>query len=536
MIKLIKKLSGANSIKGASVILIITLLLSNILGLIRDHFLAQKIPTNMLDVYYASFRIPDLIFNLLILGAITASFIPVFTSFLARDKKEDAFKIANSFLNLSLLAIIIACGLLFIFMPQLVPVVVPDFDQEKQELTIQISRLLLLSPVFFAISQTFGSILNSFKHFFVYSLAPIVYNLLIILGTIFLSDKLGVYGVVYGVLVGAFMHMFIQFLQLRKIGYKYRFSFDYKNKNVREIFYLMIPRAIGLGANQLMLLAYTAIASSLTAGSIAVFSLADNIQTMPIVVFGISLATAFFPTLAENANLKKFGQMSEDIMKAIKAIAFSLFPATIAIILLRAQVVRLILGSGYFGWDDTMATFDALAWFSISLFAQGIIPVLARSFYAIHDTKTPTYISVLSVVTGIVSALALAPVMSVSGLALSFSIASIFNALGLYFILRNKISEIKKLELGLINYFGKIFLSSLAMGALIQILKIFISKLVDMNSFLGILIQTSISLTLGITVYLIITNLLGCKELTIVINLIKRVIYKDKNSTINYEK
>ena len=524
MQKILNKLSGQNSIKGATIILIVTLFLSNILGLARDHFLAQKITTSILDTYYTAFRIPDLIFNLLILGAITASFIPVFSKYLTKDNLKEAWHVSNSFLNIGVVILTIALVILFFLMPVLIPWMVPNFDTEKMQTTINLSRMLLLSPLFFTISYTFGSILNSFKRFLIYSLAPLIYNLCIIIATLFFTDKFGIYAVAYGVLIGAFLHMFIQFIQLKFIGYKYEFVFDWKNKSVQKIFYLMIPRAIGLGVNQIMLVVYTAIASTFVAGSIAIFNLADNIQTMPTVVFGISFATAIFPTLTEHINLGKKQDFSIHIFKSIRSITYVLIPISILIILLRAQIVRLILGSGYFGWDQTILTYNTLAMFCISLLAQGLIPLFARAFYAMHNTKTPTYVSVASVIIGIVFGYVFGIIWGVVGLALAFSCASIFNALALYIILSREVKEIKQESKGIGKYIFQVLAATLVMGIVAQIVKYGSTYFVDMNRFWGVLTQTILASIAGVITYAYISRLFGCEEQQQVIQLIKKYL------------
>lgn len=520
MQKIKQIINGVNSIRSASVILIITLLLSNLLGLIRDHFLAQKIPTALLDTYYVAFRIPDFIFNILILGAIAAAFIPVFTSYLSKKDYRQAWYIANSFLNIAFVSIAIFAIILFFLMPYLVPLLVSDFGLNKQQITITLSRLILISPIFFTISYIFGGILNSFKRFFVYSLAPLFYNLSIIAATLFWADKLGIYGVVYGVLIGAFLHMLIQVILAKKLGFYYQFIFDYKHPGVRKIYQLMIPRAIGLGANQAMLLIYTGIAATLTSGSVAIFNLADNIQTMPTVVFATSFATAIFPTLSEHISLSRKQEFARHVWKVIKVVVYILIPLSVITILLRAQIVRLVLGSGHFGWDQTVLTADTLGLFAISLIAQGMIPILARSFYAMHNTKTPTVVSVISIIISVVLAFILVPFMQVLGLALAFSVASFFNAITLYIILRRTEKLIYEKEKEVMALFVKTIFAASIMAIVLQGAK-YSSYLVDMQRFWGVLAQTLISVIIAIFSYIYITRKLNCDESKELIELVK---------------
>ena len=431
--KLINFFHSENSVRTASILLLVTLFISNLLGLVRDHFLASYIKTSELDIYFAAFRIPDLIFNMLILGAISSAFIPVFCEYIGNDKRKEGWHIANSFLNLAVLAMLVCSIIIFIFMPSLTSLVVPNFSDAAKQETASISRILTLTPIFFSASYIFSGVLNSFNRFAAYSLAPLVYNLSIIIGTLFFSKTYGIWGVAIFVVIGAFLHMAIQIPSAIKIGFTYKFVLDYGNKSIKKILKLMIPRTIGLSINQILLLFYTAIASTLAAGSISAFNFANNIQTMPTVVFGTSFATAVFPTLTTSVSKQDPETFSKYLNKSIRTILYLLIPIAMIFILLRAQIIRLILGSGYFVWQDTKLTALTLGYFAISIPFQGIIPLLAKSFFALKNTKTPMIISSISAVIGIIFGYYLAPGFGAAGLALAFSIGSAVNALGLFF-------------------------------------------------------------------------------------------------------
>lgn len=512
MPKLRQLFHQTNSVKSATLILVITLLLSNFLGLIRDHFLAQKIPTSLLDTYYAAFRIPDFIFNLFILGAITAAFIPVFTDYRLKNEQE-AWKITSSFLNLAVLIVIICCLVLYFLMPGLIGILVAEFSAEKQLLTTQLARWLLLSPLFFSLSYIMAGILNSFQRFLIYSLAPLVYNLSIILATIVLADQYSVQGIVYGVLLGAFFHFLIQLPAAIKLGFRYQFIWDWTHQGVKKIITLMIPRAIGLGALQAMLLVYTAIAATLGAGAVAVFNLADNIQTMPMVVFGTSFATALFPTLSQAVAEKRAEDFHGYLQKGIRAVIFILVPASLGIILLRTEIVRIILGSGHFGWQQTIDTANILGIFMIALTAQGLVPLISRSFYALKNTKTPTLISVISIVISVICGYIFSRLYGILGLAMAFSLGSIINFLLLYFSFRNSQPDFRGKEKELWFFVAKVILATLVMGALVQASKTMVGSQVDMQRFWGVLVKTSVSIVVGALSYLMVCQQLKCEEI-----------------------
>lgn len=512
---MVKKISnflhGENSVRGASWVLIITLTLSNILGLLRDHFLAAFIPTSELDIYFAAFRIPDLIFNFLILGAISSVFIPIFCDYIAGKKLKEGWHVTNSFLNIAVSAMAFFAVLMFFLMPYATHLVVPNFSPDKMEKTILLSRILMLTPIFFAASYIISGILNSFKRFVTYALAPLIYNLSIIAGTLILGKSIGVIGVVYFVVNGSALHLLVQLPSAIRLGFRYQAIFDWKHPSVKRIFRLMVPRTIGMGVTQIMLLVFTAIASALAAGSISAFNFANNIQTMPTVVFGTSFATAVFPTLTTAIAEKKYDKFIFYFYRSARTITYLLIPISVAFILLRAQIIRLILGSGQFEWSDTKTTALTLGFFSVSLIAQGIIPLLSRGFYAYKNTRTPMYISIVTVAVSVFLGYILSKTMGVAGLALAFSIGSFVNALMLYLGMRTFPGF--KFDISVFTSAAKTILMSAIMGLVIWGSNHFFASYLNMNTFFGVLEQTAISLILGTAVYLLISYIWHCDEL-----------------------
>lgn len=494
-----------NSIRGASLILIITLALSNVLGVLRDHFLAQQIPTDRLDIYYAAFRFPDLIFNVLILGAIAAAFVPVYSKLMKEKGSKEADKMASNALSIGLLAISCALVILYFLMPYLMKSLVNGFNDEKLAQTISAARLLLLSPFMFTISYFFGGILNSHKRFLAYSLAPLIYNLSIIVSIFIFSERYGINGIIIGVIIGAFLHMLIQLPSMVSIGFKFQPVIDFTDKEVMKVARRMIPRAIGLGANQILLIAFTGLAAPF-AGAIAIYNLADNIQTVPSVIFGNSFATAAFPTLASlNMDDEKDSKYFHNVFnKSIRAILFFLIPATAFLIVLRAQIVRLILGYGFFSWTDTRLATGTLGLFALSIVAQGLIPLFARTFYALHNTITPMITSIVSIAVSIMFGFILSKGYVISGfegvrgLALAFSIGSWVNLILLVILLKKikfKISEISYYTFGVLAF---TFISVL----FLQLSKMIIADMFDIDRVRFLLLQTVVASAVGVASYL----------------------------------
>ncbi|MFA7253193.1 MAG: murein biosynthesis integral membrane protein MurJ [Patescibacteria group bacterium] len=499
-----------SSIRGASLVLIITLTLSNVLGLFRDRFLTKTISTFNLDIYYASFRIPDLVFNTLILGAITSAFIPIFSDHLAAKNQKEGYRITNSLINLALIFTIVSAIILFFLMPYITPLVVPKFDAGRMAETVKFSRLLMLTPIFFSLSYIIGGVLNSHKRFLAYSLSPLIYNGAIIIGAWFVAPRYGLIGVVYTVLIGSALHVLIQLPTAIRLGYRYMPVIDY-SKNIQKILSLMLPRTISLGASQIMLIVYTAVASAMAAGSISAFNLANNIQTMPIIALGTSFATAVFPTLAQKISQNKEEEFSFYLSRALRVIGFLLIPSSVIFILLRAQIIRLILGSGKFSWDDTRMTALALGFFSISILAQGLIPLLARAFYALKDTKTPMRISIYTVIISVLIAFPLSKYMSVAGLALAFSIGSYFNAFMLIYYLRKTYPAI--LDKDLFFSYAKTTFISLLMGVVVWGSMHIAANQVNMSKFFGVLEQTVFACVVGLVTFTVLSIVLKQDEL-----------------------
>jgi len=495
-------------------------LVSRFLGVFRDRILAGEFGAgDTLDVYYAAFRVPDLIFNLLVLGALSAGFIPIFvgflknplnkiTGFISGRENKKAWELASNVLNILILSLLLLCGIGIIFSSGLTKLIAPGFSSEKQALTIALTRIMFLSPLFLGISAVLGGVLQSFKRFFVYSLAPIMYNIGIIIGALYFVPIWGIYGLAWGVVFGAFLHMLIQVPTTLSLGFRHRLKIDLKNPDLRKIGAMMVPRTMSLAISQINLVVITIIASTLAAGSLAVFNLANNLQSFPIGIFGISFAIAAFPALSAVAFSKK--DLVASFSSTLRQIFFFIIPSTVLLITLRAQIIRVILGTGRFDWEDTILTMNTLALFSLSLFAQASLPLLVRVFYARHDSKTPFLVGLFSAIINVVLSLSLAQKMGVAGLALAFSLSSIFNFILLWLTLRFYVGNMDEIRI-LVSVI-KFSAAALACGITVQGMKIVIWPFIDMTKFWGVLTQGLVAGIAGIIIYAIICSFLHSEE------------------------
>lgn len=528
MIKKLFTLENVFSLRKAAMIIGGLTLLSRITGFARSSLFASFLgPGDTLDTYYAAFRIPDLVFNLLILGTISAAFIPTFIELLQTDK-ERAYKVANSILNFSLLSMTVICGVIFLFAPQFVRLIVPGFEGIKHENTVFLTRLLLLSPIIFTFSNVTSSILNSQKKFLMVSLAPIFYNLGIIFGFLFLYPKYGLAGWGIGVLLGALLHVLIQIPQSRSLGFIYRPILDLKDPAIKKIGRLFVPRIFGIDLTNISLIIATIIGSTLASGSISIFNLANDLQAVPLGIFAFSLSLASFPILSELYAQKNFVKFYQTLAKSISQILFFMIPITVITLLFRAYIVRLGFGRGEFNWDHTILTFSTLGMFSFSLFSQSLTPLLARAFYAQQNTKIPVIVNAVAMLINGIASFVLAKTfdLGVVGLAAGFSIASIFNTLCLFSIQRHKLHQyapeiVHEFDTLIFTPIYKTLLSSIALGLVSYICLYLIAPLVNTDTAIGILVQSGLASILGVLAFLFVAVKLKLQEVNFILRFFK---------------
>lgn len=525
--------SQAKTIKGATITLVAFSLVSGFLGLLSDRLLAARFGAGIeTSVYFAAFKIPDLIYNLLILGGILVAFLPLFAEYFSQDKGK-AWAMANNVLGAFFLLLSLFSLILFLLSPWLVKAMAPGFGQEARDMLLILVRILLVQPIILGVSNIFSGMLHYFYRFLAYSLAPILYNVGIIFGILFLTPSFGIFGVGIGVVLGALLHLLIQVISAFNCGFRFRFSLDFKQPALRRIFFLMVPRIFGIAANQINLIVITAIASTVAAGSVAVFNFANNLQGMVAGIVGVSLATAAFPSFSK---LWVNGQKQEFIDKfsmILRKVLFLAIPASVLIFLLRAQIVRIVLGSGRFGWEDTRLTAASLGLFAISIFASTLIPFLTRTFFSFQDTKTPTFVTLISVSSNIALSFIIIsllnssaafgdffqkslklegiPDANVVALPLAFSVSAILQFILLLVYLRKKAGDFK--VRAIIDSVRKTLIASFAMGAAVYLSLRFLSNFLSMDTFWGVFLQTAAACGIGALIYILTSGFLKSEEM-----------------------
>lgn len=523
--RLLAKLSS--SVMGGAFIIAVAQVLSRVAGLVRDNLLASTLGASATaDVYNAAFEVPEFIFNILVLGALSASFIPVFIQIKEEYGKEQAFATASAILNILAITLTACAALGILFAPQLSYLIAHTRPADQQLQIAHLMQVMFLSVIFFGISNVFSGVLHSYRRFIAYAFAPILYNVGIIAGIIWLYPIFGVMGLGYGVVAGAALHCLVQIPSVWRTGFRYQWTTQWSLPGVKKILLLMPPRALALGIVKINTMVTAVLVLLLPAGSLAIWTYADNLQNLPINVFGVSLALSSFPVFsqafAEN-DLPKFKQM---FSTNFRRILFIILPVTIVVLLLRAQIVRLAYGRGVFDWTATIATAQVLGVFAVSMFSESTIPLLARSFFAHNDTKTTVYVSIVTMVLNLSLAWILLPYLGIYGLALAFAVTSLLNMTLLLLILRVKFGDLD--DRRIIRSVWRIALASGLMGVVILGMKYFIAPLVDMHTVIGIALQALGSSVAGGIVYMAIAVAFKFEE----VDIIRDYLHKLKRAII----
>jgi len=431
----------------ASLILTMAALASRVLGWIRLLVIGSQFgATSQLDAYFAAFRIPDAIFQLVVAGALSAALIPVFSSYRARGQEAEAWRLASGVINLVLIALSVFSAIMAIAAPWLVPIIAPGFDAPTTALTVKLTRLMLLSPVFIGMGAVVSGLLNSYGRFGVPALAPLVYNLAIIAAAIVLAPIIGVEGLAIGVVIGSILHLAIQLPALRGVGQRYDLSLGLRHPGVRQVAWLMGPRLLGLAAGQLNFIVSTVLASSLGVGSVTAYNYAFQLNQIPVGVLGVSVAVALFPTFSRDAALGNIGEIRRQLSTSLRLLIFLAAPLTAVMIVLSGPIASVFFQYGLFSAAAADRTASALAFFSIGLTGHIVVHVMTRAFYAMQDTRTPVLWAIIAVAINVPLMIILSGPMGVEGLALALSIAASLEVLGLVWALRRRIDSIEEGE------------------------------------------------------------------------------------------
>lgn len=537
----------AISIHHAAIFLAFFAVISGILGLLRDRLLAGTFgASRTLDIYYASFRTPDFIYTLMLFLASSTAIIPLILRGSENGSKEAERFLGNILVFFILVILILSC-LSFFLMPLLTDLLFTGFSVSDKSLVTLLSRIMLLSPIFLGISNILSGAVQSMKKFFAFALSPVFYNCGIIFGILFFLPFFGIAGLAFGVVLGAFLHMGILLPSFLGSNFTPKFN-DFLFSDIKKVVFLSIPRTLGLAANQFLIIFITSIATILPGGSIAIFNLAQNLEYIPITVLGLSYSVAAFPLLSSFSIKKEKEHFSEHFSAAFRHIIFWTVPFSALLLILRAQIVRVILGSGAFSWQDTRLTAASLFLLSLSVVFQSLFLLLTRSFYAEGETRRPLLVNISSAILGILAVVGFLKILSpghtfasfislvldisdiydVRVLALSFGIllSSVFNFFLLFFSFKSVFGRfpMQKTQKPIFQiFFGSFVGASVAYIGL----NIF-SFVFDLQTFSGIFLQGLFSGLLGICAICTVLYVVKNKEFFEVWEGFKTTVWKDR--------
>jgi putative peptidoglycan lipid II flippase len=500
---------------------------SHLVGLVKTrlligHFFGSA--ASYLDVYYAAFVLPDTLFQLLVVGALSAAFIPTFTKYLSKDEK-DAWHMASLAMNIIVLSLALIAGIIFIFARPISALVAPGFSAQQILIMTGLLRIMLVAQIFFSVSGFLTSIIQTHHRFLVPALAPIGYNLGIIFGIIVLAPHIGIYGPAVGVVLGAILHMLVQIPLAIKLGFRFKPILNITHPGVREVATLMPPRAVALGLDQVEQFVAVTLASLLTSGSLSILNAARTLYTIPASLFGATIGQAAFPALSRvssNENLSEFKKILAD---SLLQILFISLPVSTLFIILRIPIVRIIFGSRTFPWSATLLTGKTLAILAVSASFYAVMQLIVRGFYALHDTATPLKIGTAAAVFDIVFSVLAVYVFqwNVMGIALGITATSIVETIVLLTVLYRKLGWTADTN---IMFFavGKMIFTSFITGLSLWLPMRLLDKFVfDTTRTIPLLALTGVTSLIGMVVYLCLSYLFKVEELKSYLALLKRV-------------
>ncbi len=476
-----------------------------------------------LDAFFAAFRLPDLVFQLVAAGALGSALIPIVATLLAADANERAWRVVSTVTNVMLIALAVLAVGLSVAAPAIVPAITPGFDALYTARTVELTRIMLLSPVFLALGAVATSVLNASGRFAAAAMAPIVYNVAIIAGAVLLAPSLGVQGLAIGVVVGSLAHLLVQLPGLRRIGFRYEPVAALADDRARQTLRLMAPRAVGLGASQITFVVVTSLATMLGTGAVTAYNAAFTLLQIPVGVIGVPLGVVVFPSLARVAAAGREREYVGLVTGGLRLLLYVMLPIAGLLAILRRQVVTVLfpgLGSTYID-----LTANALLFFLGGLAAHALIALLARAFYARQDTRTPVGAAVLAVVVNTVLATLLVGPLGLAGIATGIAVAAWIEAAVLIVLLTRRLPS---LGVGDVVRVGlEAALATVVAGALGLLALYAIDGLIGPDPGPLALVAQSVLVTVAFgAVYLVLSVVLRIPELASMIALMTDLLHR----------
>lgn len=517
-----------STILSGAFVLMVTVSASKILGLIRDRLLAHTFPPDQTAVFFAAFRLPDLLFQLFIFGAVSVAFIPVFTDYLHKKSEKEAFAFASDILNVVFLIFVLISAAVFFAAGPITSLIVPGFTSAQKEVTTGLTQIIMLGQILLVIGAFFAGICQAYQRFIIPALAAVFYNVGIIIGIFFLSPFLGVYGPAYGVIIGATLHILTQISLVSSLGFRHRLNLNIFNEGIREVMGMMSIRTLGVAAEQFNETIGVILASLISASSVTYLTFAQHLQAVPIGLFGATLAQAALPVLSREKTTGEETAFKATLLTTMHQIMFLSLPSAAILIVLRIPAVRLVFGALQFDWSSTVLTGKTVAWLAVGLTAQAIALLLIRGFYALKDTRTPVVVSILTVLINVLLSYIFVRSFGweVWGLGLSYAISANISLGLLIYFLNQKVGGFNQKDL-FIPALKMILATLVAAFVLYLPIKALDTLIFDTTKTINLILLTGIASFVGLGTYVLLVWLLKVKELETFSDLIKK-IYKLK--------
>jgi len=511
--------------------------LSAILSLFRSRLLASFFgASEQLAVFYTADKVPSFVFSLIVVGTISTVFIPVFTN-LRKHNKEQAWKTASAMINLSMVTFGLLGVLAYIFAPQIISALsVWKFSPEQVTLGTNLMRVMIAAQLILIFSSFVTSLLQSFRYFVLPALAPVLYNLGMICGILFLVPKYGIYAPAYGVVLGAILHLLIQLPLIGKLGFRYQFRFSLRDKGIRQILLLVPPRIFGSALVQISSIVNNSLAILVSTSSVVIFKFADQIQSFPVNLFGASIALAALPTLSYEADESNQKMFKETFLTSFFQMLFLVLPASAILLVLRVPVIRIVFGAANFPWDATVETARTLAFFSLSIFAQSGVYMLTRAFYALKDTATPVKVNFFTILLSVALSLFFINYLGLGvwSVALSYSIAAGLDMFVLLLLLSRRVGGFGFKPV--FKPFIKMGFSTLFMGISLYIpMKLLDQFVFDTTRTLPLVALTAVAGIAGMGSYLFFTWLFKVEEIQLFYKVVRKLNVSKRSATIPQE-
>lgn len=401
-----------------------------------------------LDAFLAAFRIPDTLFQLVAAGAIASALVPVVTELLGQGEEERAWRVVSTIANLALAVLLPLGALLVLLAPLLMPLITPTYSSLREAQVVELTRVMMASPVFLTLGAIAGALLNTLGVFGVPTLAPIAYNVVIIAAALLLAPTMGVTGLAGGVVLGAAAHLGVQLPPLLGHRFRYRPVIDLRDAAARRILLLLAPRALGQGATQIVFLVNTMFATNLGTGPLTIYTFAFTVLLIPVGILGVPLGVVLLPALSQAVVAGENGRFASLVDRSLRQLFFLVAPVTGVMIVLGRPIVDVLFGHGSFDAHAVDVTADILAVFLVGLGGHVLVAILAPAFYAFQDTWTPVLAALAAVVVDVAAAVALIGPLGLAGLALAIGLGAWVEALLLFALLRRRVSGMELLGLG----------------------------------------------------------------------------------------